>query len=64
MVTASLAASTSTSGSGLGAGAPSSHFYWLVLPLNDPLFALEKTADYYVVAYTKIGPTCSIACDF
>jgi hypothetical protein len=23
-------------GSGLGAGAPSSHFYWLVLPLNDP----------------------------
>jgi len=28
------------------------------------LFALDKTAHYYMVAYTKIRPTCSIACNF
>jgi hypothetical protein len=33
-------------------------------PGADPLFALEKTADYYVVAYTKVGPTCSVAFNF
>jgi hypothetical protein len=27
-------------------------------------FALDKTAHYYVVAYTKIRPTCSIAFNF
>jgi len=33
-------------------------------PGANPLFALEKTADYYVVAYTKVGPTCSVAFNF
>ena len=28
------------------------------------LFALYKTAHYYVIAYTKIRPTCPIACNF
>jgi hypothetical protein len=28
------------------------------------LFALDKTAYYYAVAYTKFRPTCSIACNF
>jgi hypothetical protein len=31
---------------------------------HQSLFALDKTAHYYVVAYTKIRPTCSIACNF
>jgi REP element-mobilizing transposase RayT len=28
------------------------------------LFALDKTADDYVVAYRKVRPLCSIACNF
>jgi hypothetical protein len=53
-----------TAGHVCSRGAPISIFADLVLPFQRSLFALERTADYYVVAYTKIGPARSIACDF